>query len=137
MTNFINEYPIIIAINLVILNLIQDLRPLLSYHPIEVIPIWIYGFYKIYLPFSMPVFELFFTFDCLCNFIKGLIIDKPLTIILCSKTTWINYIFMLVYSFHEVRCNSDIKTSSFLICSYVYKSSFHNTEVVDPESSSG
>ena len=125
------------AINLVILNLIQDLRLLLSYHPIEIFPIWICGFYKIYLPFSMPVFELFFTFDCLCNFIKGFIIDKSLAIILCSKTLWINHIFMLIYSFHKIRCNSDIETSSFPICSYVYKSSFHNTEVVDPESSSG
>ena len=140
MTNFINVYHIeILSItsSWTWFRIYLYLTKLEGYRFIKVIPIWIYGFYNIYLPFSMPVFKLLLSFDRLPDIIKCFIVYKPFTIVLRCKTIWINHIFMLIYSFHKIRCNSDIETSSFPICSYVYKSSFHNTEVVDPESSSG
>lgn len=133
MTNFINVYHIeILSItsSWTWFRIYLYLTKLEGYRFIKVIPIWIYGFYNIYLPFSMPVFKLLLSFDRLPDIIKCFIVYKPFTIVLRCKTIWINHIFMLVYAFHKIRCNSDIEASSFPICSDVDKSSFHNTEEV-------
>lgn len=64
----------------------------------------------------MPILQLFFSFNCMNDIIEYLVIYKLFAIISSRKTFWIYDIFILPDSFYYIGSNSDIKSSSFLIC---------------------
>lgn len=98
---------------------------LLYYFLIEIIPIWIHCFDKFYFPFTVPIFELFLSFYCRFDIITVFIIYEFFTIIFCCETFFINDLSVFWDSLYEVRSDSDIEYSIFLVRGNVNVSRIH------------
>lgn len=86
---------------------------------IQVFPLRIAFFNKVYLPLPLILLKPFFSFNGVFGIIKYFIVNQSAYSIFTGKALYC-LLFMFPYSFYEVRCYAYIQSSVFTACQDIY-----------------
>jgi len=95
----------------------------------QILPFWIHLINKVSLPFAFVSLQLLFSLDCFFYFRKFFIVNKSVTLILCSKAIAVQFRFVFVHSLLKIACYSSVQNGEQFICEEVNKICFHNINI--------
>lgn len=101
----------------------------LDYILIQISPFRIHALYKVNFLFSVPRFELLFSFDSCVNMIMEFIVYKECAIISCCEAFWIRMSFVLIDASSEKTGHSNIESTISTTCEDIHISLLHRIHI--------